>query len=221
MIVNNYQKKLYDLFEEWENDNFHNKNSFIRDGIVFHEYWEKESIKILGFFKEAYTKGNEKYDLSKELCDSAPYKNWWTVARWVHAIFEIINKNEIPDFPNLTWDEGNELLSKIAIVDIKKSNGQSLSNYSNLDLFFEHDKERLKFQIDLINPKIILCGRVFNYYKALYSSDNFSNIQNIDKCFIHNERLIIDFWHFANRKSKKEIYYELCDIVMKARNFIK
>jgi hypothetical protein len=218
-IIN--QTELEKLFEVWENDNFHDKETFIRDGIIYPEYWINEPIKILGFFKEAYTKGNGKYDLSKEIYDSAPYRNWWTVARWIYAILEIFKKNEIPEYPSLTWKEGNELLSKIAIVDIKKSNGQTLSNYSNLDIFFEHDKERLKRQIDLINPKIVICGRVFNYYKALYNKDNFTQIQNIDKCYIHQDRLIIDFWHFANRKPNEETYYELCDFIMKARKYMK
>ena len=216
MIVNSYLNENAKLFAEWENDEFHDKNSFVTDGIMDFEIWKNRSPKILLLVKEAYTNGTGRMDLADEVAGSAPYRNWWNAARWIYAINELFkNRQQIPPYYELkpNWDEGNELLMSIAIVNIKKSKGVSLSNYQDLDAYVIHDQSRLRKQIDLINPDIILCGKMFNYYKFIYSNDKFEKIEETTKCFMHNDRLVIDFWHFANRGIKQDTYKELCGIL--------
>jgi len=224
MIDNSYLTENEKLFIEWKNDEFHDENSFVTDGIMDFEIWKTQSPKILLFAKEAYTNGTGKMDLAEEISGSAPYRNWWNAARWIYAIYELYkNRIQVPPYYELkpNWDEGNELLMSIAVVNVKKSKGVSLSNYWDLDEYLVHDKLRLKRQIDLINPDIILCGKMFNYYKALYSNEKFEKIEETTKCYMHNDRLVIDFWHFANRGGKQDTYMELCDILHRGNVFNK
>lgn len=218
---NSYTIENEKLFAEWKNDKFHDRNSFVKDGIIDLEIWEKQSPKILCFFKEAYTNGTGEMDLTEELAGSAPYRNWWNTSRWIYAINELYkNREQKPNYYEIpNWEEGNKLLKSVAVVDIKKSKGVTLSNYNDLDAYLEHDKERLRKQMDLINPDIILCGKMFNYYKAIYSNDIFEKIEETNKCYIHNGKLIIDFWHFANRYSKHNTFNELCDILFTGNVF--
>ena len=212
--MKNKSQENQSLFSEWENDKIHDQNTFIRDGIINIEFWKSTKIKILLLCKEAYTKGNGKFTMSEEISDSAPYRNWWSAARWVYGIRQILEeKNLHPNYPDLTWEEGNELLCGTAVVNLKKSNGIPNSNYSDIDFYFNNDKSRLKKQIDIINPDIVLCGRVFNYYRAIYESDNLSIIQDSEKCYFHGNRVIINFWHFANRIGKVPVFNELIQII--------
>lgn len=223
MKDNSYKIENEKLFAEWKNDEFHDKNSFVKDGIIDLGIWKNQSPKILFLLKEAYTKETGEMDLTEELAESAPYKNWWNASGWIYAINELYNnKDKKPEYYELSsWEEGNTLLKSVAVVDIKKSKGNTLSNYTDLDTYLEHDKDRLRKQIDLINPNIILCGRLFNYYKAIYPEGVIEKIEETNKCYIHNDRLIIDFWHFANRFPKTEIFDELCDILYTGKVFEK
>ena len=74
--MDNPKAELNRLFVEWENDPFHDKKSFIKDGIIDYGIWEEKSPKILCLFKEAYTKGKERYDLDQHIRDNAPHNNW-------------------------------------------------------------------------------------------------------------------------------------------------
>ena len=217
VVSGNVKYNLEKLFNEWEKDKFHDQNTFIRDGIISYDCWNKVPVKILYLFKEAYTKGNGNFNLCEEIVGSAPYRNWWTVAKWTYLILEIFNNKKIPEYPELRWEEANELLCNIAVVDIKKSNGQTLSSYSDLHLFIKNDKNKLKKEIDIIDPQIIICGNVFNLYKTIYSNELIEKVKNSKKCFSHNNRLIVDFWHFANRKPNKEVFSELGNILIKAK----
>ena len=92
------------------------------------------------------------------------------------------------------------LLKGIAIIDVKKiNNSNSTSNNSIINKYAKNDKELLEEQNKIINPNIILCGATFSSYKIIF--ENSPEIKKISsKCFIHNDRLIIDFEHVSAHK---------------------
>lgn len=208
------------LFDEWERDPFHDFSTFMRDGIIDHSEWKTQTPRVLLFNKEGYTKGAGKFDLRDELRESAPYRNWNRVSNWLFALREIVKSGKAPNMPDLSWEDGNKLLRGIAAVNVKKSNGETLSDYTNLEEYLHHDKLRLKEQIDLIAPDIVICGNIFNYYKYLYNRTGFKKLET-KYCFSHGDRLVIDFWHFANRKDQLEVYDEFCEVIVGIRSFIR
>jgi hypothetical protein len=211
------------LFTEWENDPFHDKKKFFRDGIVEYDYWESSPVKTMFLFKEAYTRGEDGYDLAKELSDSAPYGRWWRVPQWAYAIREVLTKGLKPAFPNDLksggdWDKGNDLLSSSAIVNIKKSKGESASKPFDLMNYTLHDQHRLQAQIDLIDPNVVYCGNTINYYKAIYPKDKLELIDNSSFIYNHKNRLVISYYHFTQHSwSDKEVFEEICEKLLKIK----
>jgi hypothetical protein len=205
---NEYEKLLNKL----DSDEFHDSDSFIRDGIISLDDWNSVPLKILFFNKEAYSKKNPRYDLREDLRGSAPFNSWWSATRWIYLLFKLYENIDLHvDIPVLKWQDANKLIRRVATINIKKSKGKSVSDNNELNNYLNHDGSLLKQQIELINPNIIMCGKVFHFYKNLYNTDKF--IKLTEKAYLHNDRLIIDFWHFANRKKKELVFMELQKIL--------
>lgn len=214
------------LFEKWKNDPFHSRTNFISDGIIEPIEWEKQSPKILFLLKEAYTNGGDGFDLREELSDNAPYRCWWQASQWIYGILEMNKTQLIPKFPEIldrgNKEEANNYIKKIAVVNLKKSNGKTLSNNQDLASYVDHDKDMLKQQIDLINPDIILCGNVFPFYKSIYDSENIIEIPDTNAwCFIHKNRFVISAYHIANPSSRRDNFSELFQKLFQAKMWNK
>ncbi len=159
----NYEE-LETLFDEWKNDPKHKDKLFIKDGIIELDTWKREKLQILFLAKEAYTEEDNGIDLREIVRKEAPFDNWFVVAQWIYAIQELYkNPDTIPLFPKELDNKVkcNELLRKIAFVNTKKSNGASESTYEDINGYAKYDKDRLCKQIDLINPRLVLCNYTF------------------------------------------------------------
>ncbi len=213
-------EELETLFIDWVNDPMHSGSVFFKDGIVDYEKWKDESFKILFLAKEAYTDEERNLDLREIIRDEAPFSKWQVVAQWIYAIKELKKNPEIiPVFPSeLEWENSNDLLRSIAFVNTKKSKGASMSYEEDIIAYAMHDKDRLSKQIDLINPHLVLCNYTFYWsYKRIYPEDTITNYNESEYVYIHNrngvDRIVIDFWHFANRSPSVINFYALCAII--------
>lgn len=204
----------------WSREAHHDESTFLKDGIVNPAVWEQQSVKVLGLFKEAYTKGNPAFDMRHELRDSAPYMFWHNTARWTRAVISTVESGKALGYNELSWKEGNDWLAKIAVVNVKKSGGKTRSSNADLKKYVNLDKERLRQQIDWINPTIILCGGIFHFYKQIYGNDNVIGIPGAERCYLHKNRLVIDFWHFSCRINKEDTYKKLGELVQKVNDYL-
>ena len=196
--------KIFDLYKERP---LHSEQKFInKDGIVDIKTWNNiKGKKIMFLLKEAYHSDDSKYyesgyDLADDLKNNGPWNGIWkNVANWVYAI-ENTTKEKLADYATLYNLSGknsseieNEMLRKVAVVNIKKSSGKKDSDPANLQRYVDEDKDLLLMQIKLINPDVIVCGSTMGYLdqvlggciqkKELYSPNWFYNrdIKEVDK----------------------------------------
>lgn len=97
-----------------------------------------------------------------------------------------------------------ELINQIAVVNIKKSNGEKKSDMKELLIYAEHDKKELKDQIEMINPDIIVCGYtiepldlLYDYKIRKYNTTNYYGAYVTKE--IGGKRIVLDFYHPANK----------------------
>jgi hypothetical protein len=203
-------KKQKELFHEWKQTPLHKNAVFISDGIIDIDKWLRSEKKIALFLKEAYGEKQD-WDLSqliREEWKGPKTKMWWTVSYWLFLL-QKTTKDYIPLFPDSDseFNECKDYLLSSAVINIRKSDGETSSNFETLKKYTEKDKKFLIQQIELINPDIILCGYTFNHLKELLGE--VKPVPNTEWIYKYGDRLIIDFWHPANQYPNRLCYYTL------------
>ena len=210
-------RELEILLENWKKEHEEKGyRKFISDGIVNYNKWEKQSTpKVCYFLKEAYDDTEGKgFNLSKKLNEEEPWGMWKKVAIWTQAIYNSFSR-DISDYPSKDFKSVfKNVIQNIAVVNIKKSNGEKSSNDNDLQQFINLDKEKIKREIELINPDIIICGKTFKFLKQIlddieiYDNSLIAKWKNVKWKNI----LIIDYYHPAGRYPNKVNYYSLLSI---------
>lgn len=191
------QDNLTTLMDKWrEKHELQGRERFISDGIVNCEIWNSQQTpKVCFFLKEAHDEEGNGYNLTQELHNSGPWVMWKRVIIWIQAIHNAYEKNYVPyekyNFENIK----KELIDKIAVVNIKKSNGKMQSKNEDLAIYASEDKEELKQEIELIKPDVIVCGSTIQYLRTVL--DNKNNHPNDSLFEFWGNRLIINYYHPA------------------------
>lgn len=186
---------MKELMEKHHAEN--GKVSFAKDGIISPETWfslDKNDEKILVLLKEAYDSALLRiWDETKwlcherctEFCDHKGDCNtchvtgntFNPVAEWVYGIIGSKCGSPLPydnwiGISSKDMNEYNEkrdsLLKRIAIVNIKKANGEKSSSYKDLLEYAMNDKDLLHKQIfEAIKPTVIICGNTYDLLRAI------------------------------------------------------
>lgn len=201
--------------------------NFISDGAVNPEIYEHTKPKIVFFLKEAYSQGEYKtWSLTEWLNNGSMTKMWGTVAEWTYGI-KNTTATVIAPKPYLSKEEKTDLLKTIAIVNVKKSNGQKSSDYNDLLTYAESDYFHLRKELDILAPDIIICGNNSSLLRLLYgakiqegkvSKDGAINAEFMHKngYAIVGNQIIIDYYHPANQYPTMLNYYTVCSLYQQA-----
>lgn len=202
----------------------HQSDYFIEDGIVNDEVWRSGKKKrILFVLKEAYGEDWGSYTLATWLRDIHPtHRMWKRVARWVYGIQNTTTVSMARYIPELSNELHGECLEQIAVLNLKKSGGESRSDYGEIDAYARSDREEIKKEFSLIDADIVVCGSTF---KTLLHEvfeqpelgektvcDNWYYYMNLDG----KERLYIDSYHPANQWPDLMNYYTITAIYQQA-----
>lgn len=207
-------------------------SKFIYDGIVDKELWYKAKHKICFFLKEAYLKEDkETADLCKWLNKNDLWRMWWVVSDWIYGI-DNTTATFIPTYNENLFDEtgsANKRVRSAAIINIKKSNGKTTSEYEDLMPFAKNDSKFIKKQFEEAKPEIIVCGNTGYYFEIVFGYDPDNNVYaeyngvkidhgkfNKKGYFWAGDVLIIDFCHPANRFMRMGKYYAFCALYQQA-----
>lgn len=209
-----------DLMKKWADQELHKGRHFIMDGIIDADRWAKSPIKTVALLKEAYGGYDNICSLIKDEWAGPKYKLWWTVSYWLYAINEI-SGCRVPIAPgnNEAYDKCRDYLLASAVINIKKSNGNSTSNMEDLGKYAEADKELLKQQVDFIKPNVIICCNTFELLKKFWGSDLVS-IGKTGYLYKSGGYLLIDYWHPANYYPDHLCFYGLCSILSESSEFV-
>ena len=210
-------EQLFDLWikKEPKGNINHQKNTFIADGIVNPDEWEKSKKKILFVLKEAYGKNWNGNTLSSWIRKSHPKIGpWKRIAKVVYGIQNTTHDSITRYKENLSAYEHNIALEQIAVLNIKKSNGDSISNDNELKLYADYDREEIKKEIELIDPDIVICGNTFGIlYETVYKNKSLGNAASdnwyyyLDIARDGHKRLFIDYYHPSFFTCPTLLYY--------------
>ena len=231
MTAKEYLNQSEALFERWKKED--GGNHFICDGIVNPDEWFKQKTKICFLLKEAYTSEdgfclNEWLD-KDETCIK---KTWKSVSLWVDGILKT-DETTVPSYlesNNLSRKSRHDLIKKIAAINIKKSDGERKSDWYNLVEYAERDKEKLKEQIKLINPDVIVCGSTYDFLRIIYGTEYNKDKKKLiketgilpddidDKGYfiMEDKTIVIKYYHPQNQFPSMVNYYAICCLYQKA-----
>lgn len=208
----NKEAQLDSLFTEWEaRHKGKGYKNFIRDGIVNYESWDgQETSKVCYLLKEAY--GDNDFSLTDELA----VRLWgiWEqkIPFWTQGVYD----SQVPPKPfepKMSDNEKRSIIDRIAVVNIKKSNGNPSSDDNDLMKYVREDEELLRRELTIIEPDVIICGYTFQLVKDV--------LQGIE-VFPEGDgkwgnSLVIDYYHPSNwhgAAGNTEIHYyalrEIC-----------
>ena len=186
---------------------------FVRDGIVNLENWKKQKVRICFILNEAGGRGEMPHypdgsDLAAEWNEKGSFSKFmFKLSVWTKAIQDSFN-------PPNTYNKGDvskirdELIRSIAIVNIKKSDGQRRSDFELLQRFAAEDAEELKKELELVNPNIIICGENMKFLRGKRPEEegakrNFvfyeDELKQIAKfTYLWGSKLVLSLWTPAN-----------------------
>ncbi len=205
----------------------HEKNYFIADGVVDYSIWNHlNNTRILFVLKEAYGTDWDNYTLASwlgaENGENMSHAMWRRVARWVYGITRSTPTEVQKYIPKLTREQHLAALRSIAVLNLKKSAGETSSDYDEIAAYAAYDREEIKKEISLIDADVIICGSTFKtLYEQVYehseglgdkANDNWFYYLNLDG----KERLYIDYYHPANQWPDLVNYYAITNIYQQA-----
>lgn len=217
-----------DVLSLWKEKSEHNDKVFVKDGIVDDVVWKSQDKKILYILKEAYGSA-EDWDLTERVLkkDSIlSHPTWRSVVEWTYGIWKT-SAEEIASYaPKEIHEIKDDLIRKIAVINLKKSDGKSCSDNLQIKQYAENDIELIKKQIELISPNIIVCGSTLSAlnealkakgHKPVYSNDSkCDNWFYYTDAFTGSETLVIDYYHPSIRWAALVNYYAITSIYQQA-----
>ena len=194
--------------------------------------YQKEQLEIEARLKEVTETLNESYEKSRGIRDflalirnyqglhdcERPWTMWRKVAIWTQAIYNAFNYNICEYDDEVLRSKEKEIIDRIAVVNVKKSNGGSESEYEDLKKYALEDRLEIKRELEIIQPDIIVCGNNLSLLKLvlgeeLQNDDTWDNMLALWK-----DTLVLDYYHPAVHYPNRVNYYALmaiCDVARK------
>jgi hypothetical protein len=210
----NIQKKLSDLFKEWQKECEKTDKYgtyFAPDGVI-HDVKEYERMpkKVLFLLKEPNDHPGDilgwDWD-KKELYQCTFFKN---LAYWLYGLLHAENGTTIP-FDRIKFDEVADFAIKtpFAFVETKKHYGGATCDEKQLREYLLKYEKFLQKEIEILNPDIIIvCGKPQNefIYRLFKEKDNALDKSNTIQYDKATKRVSIYTYHPSARSSYGEMY---------------
>ncbi len=239
--MSDIRKQLDILFSKWRQKELHSRcKPFIKDGIVNEDIWQKNTFdkKFLFVLKEAYGKNDENdwylndwlnEEDPKDPKDPKGYKQdqtWKVIIKWVRGLRGTTNNYILPYDANYN---DYSILKKIAVMNLKKSNGKPQSNNKSIKSYVTEDKYEIIKEIELIDPGVIISCTNKLYIDDICNNSITNKKPNdsgfyYSSCIGKKNRLFIGYNHPAAHIKKSCHYYKLMKIYQQAlinKNIIK
>lgn len=232
--VTDYKRQAETLFQEWKGISGtveytvkkktetmmidHRNSIFIKDGVVCPEKWFSQNIRPLFLLKEAYG-GQADWNLIEDhlLQTYSINKMWNRISLWTKGIFATTKETIAPfeEADLCATHYGNDYLKKIAVINVKKSGGENNSDMDIIRAYAKFDKERLKKQLQLCDPTVIICGYTSSTLDIIMDCPvrkNYNPNLSYHMTINGHDVLILDYWHPANQYPDLMNYYGLMGI---------
>ncbi|MDP7014847.1 MAG: hypothetical protein QGG36_03515 [Pirellulaceae bacterium] len=189
----------------------HVGNRFVRDGILDEARWASSPRKTLFLLREAYEKQRrpEGFDQREKIrgWGKPKGKTLRAIANWAFAAHRG-TPSQIPVIMTDNKPERAEACLACAIVNVKKSGGESRSDLKQVAKFCKLDGDKIRDQIEMIDPEIIICGGTWREARQ-FIWPNDEKTDAYARTYRIRGRFVVDFWHPANQFPKVLNYYAL------------
>ena len=203
--------RFADLFNRWRNSKEEYKTNFAEDGIIDELKWTNSPKKILIILKET---NNFKDDLRTLIRKGYRSYLWHNLGRWIYGI-QNTTRNFIPSRSDADKHRDEALLSS-AIINLKKSSGNSGSDMEEIKKYALEDANFIREEFDLIDPEIIICGYTFGIVKEIFEN-KFPSVDYENRIMTFDNKMFFNYWHPAAHYPADMSYYTLCALFQ--RNF--
>ena len=182
--------ELDDLFRCWQER--YGKQKIVPDGIIREEYWGTAKRKILFLLKERNKKGNNSDADFRKLVDAGP---WPVLGQWAYGLMNT-SVDHIPFF-NEANNKSNfqDSCRSTAIINLKKTPGVASADIDAVERVVQNDRDLIINELEIIQPKIIVCGGTFRLCQNLFPGRDFKQIVEDDHCYLLGDTIWIDFCH--------------------------
>lgn len=211
-----YEKEHKKIFADYRMKYQNRKSYLFEDGVVDVANYQR----VLFLLKEAYSEKQEfgECNLAANLAKNGPWGMWERVCEWMYGI-ENTTPDRIEAFRKFSDEEKQKAISHLAIINVKKIDGTSISSDEDLQWYTRENKDILRREIESVQPKIIVCGNTFRYLKTIF---NFKNNHRCDNWYYWltldgvGEVLVLDFYHPAVHYPALLTYYGITNIYQQA-----
>jgi hypothetical protein len=202
-----------------------NNSHYVIDGIIDIEKYLCAKYRILWVLKEASS--NDSWSYPVKFKDIAwlkeKGKSVLTLKRVIYTTYGILRDCEWHEIPDANNEKSFEPLQEIAIINIKKIPGGSISENNEIQQAYYDNQELLKRQIEIYNPNVVIFGNTLQYF---YKSD-FDGLVTAEKqnteygnaFYDTGDKLYIHTWHPAVRGAGFNDKEYVMDIVNIVRNW--
>jgi hypothetical protein len=204
--IETFKKKCIAISEQIEQIGLDNDSHFVIDGIIEPEKYLNAKYRILWVLKEA----NSETDTWSYL-ENFKDKEWLyrcgksvpTLKRIIYITYGILKDCEWSEIPDASNEKSFEPLQDIAIINIKKIPGGSISGDDEIQQAYYDNHELLKLQIETYNPNVVIFGNTLQYfYKTDFDGLEIAEKQNTEygnAFYDTGDKLYIHTWHPAVR----------------------
>lgn len=214
------------ISKQIEQIGFSKNSHFVIDGIIDPEKYLNAQDHILWILKEANSETDSWSYLEKFKDKEWLYrcgKSVPTLRRVIYTTYGILRECNWKEIPDASSEKSFEPLQEIAIINIKKIPGGSISESNEIKQSYHDYQELLKKQIEVYNPNIIIFGNTLQYF---HKSD-FDKLETVEKqnseygnaFYDTGDKLYIHTWHPAVRGAGFTDEDYVMDIVNIVRNW--
>ena len=224
------------------------KNGICYDGIVDEAVFESAPKKVVFLLKETNGNNSdgersselsdwdyrawlqEKQSVSIKISGEKLYRTFYSLCMWTDVFYDTLAGNVV-SFEDYCADQRLEPenlrknLTKIAVINLKKTWGGGSTKWKDLNSYLQNvgAKEVVQKQLDIIMPDIVICGsrEVFDFAKQIFAAQEgtlpLSGGKTISY-FEANQRIFLNFYHPACRKSREFLYNFSAEVFRTLKN---
>lgn len=186
------------------------------DGVVCPDKYQG----IVFLLKEAYDRTCVElhHSLNDDLLKRKPWGMWHHVAEWSYGLVHT-SKDRIAAFKDLSSQEKRDAIDTIAVINVKKHDGQPKSVDADVLSHAINNATYLLQEIEAAQPRIIVCGGTMKYLDKILGITHKKRCDNwyywLD---IGNLKhvLVLDYCHPAFRSYSLLYYYGITNIYQQA-----
>ncbi len=215
------EHELRNLLETWRQEYAARGWGFVSDGVIHHQGWDgmPEGKRILFVLREANQKTEggcfrgDSWSLTEAVSRQRFHlpASWKRVAEWAFGIMNTSADFMPPYMPDIIH---TKYVKCVAILNLKKQGGTDSVDARVVEERAMADKARILEEIELIDPDVIVLGGTAATFGRLYGirgmGDGPAEQYRYHTFDGGRQRLLLSYWHPANRYPK---YLNYCGLI--------